>query len=147
MWVPVLKIHQWFLYRTFFLYICFLGQYNYNKIHGCGQMNKQCVFESEFIVRILVWSMLIQCLFLIDSLFETQHESRQSLSSLSTKYSWWVFKILCLSICLVLSLQSSPLSNSLSPLNFVKRNNIFVITSDTFAMCTKILLQLSKMLS
>ena len=51
--------------QNIFLYICFLGQYNYNKIHGCGQMNKQCVFESEFIVRILVWSMLIQCLFLL----------------------------------------------------------------------------------
>ena len=41
MWVPVLKIHQWFLYKRFnFFDICFLGQYNYNNIHSCGQINK-----------------------------------------------------------------------------------------------------------
>ena len=57
--------------NVLFFYTCFLGQCNYNNIHCCGQMNKLCVFGSEFIVKILVWIMLIQRLFLFDSLFET----------------------------------------------------------------------------
>ena len=55
----------------YFFDICFLVQYNYNNIHGCVQMNELCVFELEFKIRILVWSMLIQCVILIGSIFDT----------------------------------------------------------------------------